>query len=168
MKTNKANKVYNYAFIDWQNLHQSIIEQKWTLDYQKFRVYLSHRFRVVKAIYFLGYLPKYQWLYANLRQSGYILSFKHTSRDWDNKIKGNVDAELILSAIIRMPYYDKAIIVGGDGDYYGLTKYLIRRRKLGGIVIPSRHNYSTLLKRYTKNMIYLDNLRNRLEKFKKQ
>lgn len=159
-----TKKHYNYAFIDGQNLYQSIFEQGWTLDYKKFRVYLNHRFRVTKAIYFLGYLPNHRWLYNNLRRDGYILSFKYISKDQNNKIKGNVDAELILSTIIRMPYYDKAVIVAGDGDYYGLAKYLQRHQKLEGIVIPNRYNYSKLLSKYTKNMVYLNKLRDRLQK----
>lgn len=159
-----TNKHYNYAFIDGQNLYQSISEQNWVLDYRKLRVFLNHRFRVTKAIYFLGYLPNHWWLYNNLRRDGYILSFKYTAKDQNNKIKGNVDAELILSAMIRMPYYNKAVIVAGDGDYYGLTKYLLRHQKLEGIVIPNRDNYSKLLSKYTKNMVYLTKLRDRLQK----
>lgn len=34
------NKKLNYAFIDGQNLYQSIKEQNWKIDYAKFRIYL--------------------------------------------------------------------------------------------------------------------------------
>ena len=47
----------NYAFIDSQNLHKGVKGLGWKLDFQKFRVYLTHKYHVSKAFLFIGYLP---------------------------------------------------------------------------------------------------------------
>lgn len=44
----------------------------------------------------------------------------------DGKRKGNVDAELVLQAMIEYPNYERAIIVTGDGDFGCLVRYLNR------------------------------------------
>jgi len=44
--------------------------------------------------------------------------------DKDGNIKGNVDADLVLQAMIDYENYYKAVIVTGDGDFYFLVKYL--------------------------------------------
>jgi hypothetical protein len=90
------NPLRTYAFIDGQNLHLAILNQGWKLDYRAFRRYLSDRFGVTKAFYFVGYVPDEQPMYRRLRRSGYILRFKSTSMYSNGERKGNVDAELIL------------------------------------------------------------------------
>ncbi len=52
-----------YAFIDGTNLHQSITELGWRLDYAALRVYLRDKFGVEKAFYFIGYVPTATDLY---------------------------------------------------------------------------------------------------------
>lgn len=69
---------HNYAFIDGQNLNLGIRELGWKLDYRKFRVYLKEKYRVIKAYYFIGYIPGMSDLYASLQEAGYILIFKPT------------------------------------------------------------------------------------------
>ena len=44
----------NYAFIDGTNLHLTYEHLPWKMDYQKLRVYLSDRYYVSKAFYFIG------------------------------------------------------------------------------------------------------------------
>ncbi len=41
------------------------------------------------------------------------------------KVKGNVDADLVLKAMIEYPNYDRTVIVTGDGDFYCLVEYLV-------------------------------------------
>jgi len=108
----------NYAFIDSQNLNLSIRQLGWVLDFAKFRVYLKDKLGVSKAFVFLGYVPQNQGLYTNLQKQGYILIFKPTLTLPSGKVKGNVDAELILHAMIEYDNYDKAVIVTGDGDFF--------------------------------------------------
>ena len=114
----------NYAFIDGQNLNLSIQALGWKLDFKKFRVYLKEKFGVNVAYYFIGYVDGNSELYKSLQLDGYILVFKPTLILADGKIKGNVDAELVLHTMIELPNYEKAVIVSGDGDF-GLSQQSI-------------------------------------------
>jgi len=57
------------------------------------------------------------------------------------KPKGNVDAELVMHAMIEYPNYEKAVIVTGDGDYYCLVDYLRKNGKLLRLIVPNRYKY---------------------------
>jgi len=79
------------------------------------------------------------------------------------KTKGNVDAELVLHSVIEMQNYDKAIIVSGDGDYHCLVDYLIKQDKLLHLMIPNRYKYSSLLKKFSDKIVFMNNLKEKLE-----
>lgn len=97
----------SYAFIDSQNLNLSIHEQGWLLDFKRFRKYLDDKYGVRKAFLFIGYIPTNQNLYISLQSYGYILVFKPTLILPSGKPKGNVDAELVMHAMIEYPNYEK-------------------------------------------------------------
>jgi uncharacterized LabA/DUF88 family protein len=69
--------------------------------------------------------------------------------------KGNVDAELVLHAMIQYPNYEKAIIVSGDGDFHCLIEYLSEQGKLANVIIPNPNKYSALLRKFRKYFVYL-------------
>lgn len=156
-----TRKENNYAFIDSQNLNLSIRNQAWRLDFKRFRVYLEEKYHVKKAFLFIGYIPENQSLYLNLQKDGFILVFKPTLIVRDKKIKGNVDAELVLHTMIEYPHYDQAVIVTGDGDFYCLVDYLSRHQKLKCLMVPNQKAYSSLLKR-VENIVFMNNLREKL------
>ncbi len=153
----------NYAFIDSQNLNLSIKDQGWQLDYKRFLIYLKDKYKVMKALLFIGYIPTQRALYASLEQYGYILVFKPTLDFKDGKVKGNVDAELVLHCMIEWNNYNKAVIVTGDGDFYCLIEYLKQKDKLKRILIPNKYKYSTLLKKFGLDITFVSDLRGRLE-----
>jgi len=159
MKHNRRNY---YAFIDSQNLNLSIRDAGWILDFGRFRRYLSDKYRIARAYLFIGYLPGNEGLYAELQQSGYILIFKPTLLLPDGKAKGNVDAELVLHAMIQYPDYDRAMIVSGDGDFHCLIEYLEKKGKLYKLLIPNPRKYSSLLRKFRRYFVYIDNLKNKL------
>jgi len=134
----------NYAFIDSQNLNLGIRDQGWALDYYRFRVFLKEKHGVVKAYMFLGYLAEQEKMYQALRNYGYELVFKPVVRQKNSEVKGNVDAELVLQAMIDYQKYVKAVIVTGDGDFYCLVKYFKEQGKLLKLLVPNRYKYSTL------------------------
>lgn len=138
----------NAAFIDSQNLQSGIRECGWSLDYRRFRKYLSEKYGVKSAYVFMGYIQERARLYAALQEMGYICVFKPTLKYKDGTTKGNCDAELVLHAMIEFGNYDKAIIVTGDGDFHCLVKYLIFRRKLEKLLVPNQKEYSALLRRF--------------------
>ena len=153
----------NYAFIDSQNLNLGIQKLGWKLDYQKFRVYLAEKYCVTKAYVFIGFVVLNQSLYDRLQEAGFILKFKPTIRNPDGKIKGNIDADLVLRASLELNDYDKAIIVTSDGDFYSLVQYLYEHGKLKAVLSPDIKNCSSLLKQTAKERIrFMNDLRRRL------
>ncbi len=160
MRREKGN---NYAFIDSQNLNLSIKDQGWHLDFKRFRIYLKDKYDVIKAFIFIGYVPTNESLYRALQEYGYILIFKPTLPLPNGKIKGNIDAELVLHAMTEYPNYNKAVIVTGDGDFYCLIDYLKKHNKLERLIIPNRYKYSSLLRNFTKDMTFMNDLKAKLE-----
>ena len=153
----------NYAFIDSQNLNLAIRDQDWELDFKRFRRYLADKYGISKAFLFIGYVPTNQILYTSLQEYGYILIFKPTLVLGNGKVKGNVDAELVLHSMIEYQNYEKAVIVTGDGDFHCLIKYLKSRKKLEKLVIPNQRKFSSLLREFIpNNVVFMNNLRQKL------
>lgn len=155
----------NFAYIDGANLHQGVKSLGWVLDYRKFRVWLSEKYSVSQAYLFIGLIAKNKDLYTDLQQAGFTLVFKDTIFDGDGKVKGNCDADLVLWAV-RDAYEQsvRALIVSSDGDYAGLVKFLIEKRKLTAIIAPNSSNKcSILLKRTNAPIAYLSDQKNNLQ-----
>ena len=164
MKNEK--EVNNYAFIDGQNLHAGVESLGWKLDHKKFREYLKDELGVKRAYIFIGFMEEQQLLYNALQEAGFILHFKPLVRQQESVIKGNVDADMVLQAMIDIDRYDQAVIVSGDGDFAGLIRHLASANKLKKVIIPNRHTYSSLFKRLDeygdKNFIFMNDLRGKL------
>lgn len=156
-------KQNNYAFIDSQNLNLSIRAQGWVLDYKKFRKYLEDKYSITKAYLFIGYVPQNQDMYTSLQECGYILIFKPTLILPDGKVKGNVDAELVLHTMVEYQRHDKSLIVTGDGDFYCLIDYLIKQDKLLKLMIPNEKKFSSLFRKVMPHIVFMNNLREKLE-----
>ena len=154
---------HNYAFIDGQNLNLSILHLGWKLDFRRFRVYLKDKFGVEKAFLFIGYVAQNENLYKALQDYGYILIFKPTLVLPDGKVKGNVDAELVLHTMIEYNNFKKAVIVTGDGDFFCLIEYLQKKNKLLKLVIPNKFKYSSLLRGFADEIKFMNDLKDRLE-----
>lgn len=154
-----------YAFIDSQNLNLGVRSQGWRLDFERFRIYLSDKYRVKKAFLFIGFIPQNKKLYTFLEKSGYSLIFKPVveSKRSPIKTKGNVDAELVLHAMIELPRYDKAIIVSGDGDFHCLVEYLDKKKKLAKIIVPNK-KYSSLLRKFRSYIVHVEDFKAKVEK----
>jgi uncharacterized LabA/DUF88 family protein len=159
----RRKKELVYAFIDSQNLNLSIQALGWHLDFARFRTYLRDKYNVDKAYIFIGFIDDNNELYDSLREAGYILVFKQTLTYKDGTTKGNVDAELVLHAMIHLNTYDKALIVTGDGDFYCLIEYLIQKQKLSKVIVPNQHRYSALLKRFDSDYLaFVSDLKSKL------
>ncbi len=158
------NERGNYAFIDSQNLHVAIRELGWRLDFNAFRTYLREQHNVVKACIFIGYLEENAELYSELAGFGYELFYKKTIKSRDGTVKGNVDTDLVLQAMIELPNYDKAVIVTGDGDFASLAAHLLVTDKLACVLIPNRHRFSSLLKEAAEaHLVFLSDMREQLQ-----
>ena len=169
---NQAKKILgelnNFAYIDGANLYNGIAGFGWKLDYARFRVWLSEKYKVKTAYFFIGIglIPKYKELYKYLQESGFTLVFKEVVYDGDGKPKGNCDADLVLQTACDAyeNKFEKAIIVSSDGDYASLVKFLKKRGKLKTILSPHTKDLcSILLKRINISIAYLDDQRSILE-----
>jgi len=156
----------NYAFIDSQNLNLGIRAQSWELDFARFRVYLKDKYNVTKAFLCIGYVKGNEGLYKYLQESGYVCVFKPTLELPDGDVKGNVDAELVLHAMIHINDFDKALIVTGDGDFHCLIEYLLEKEKLLALMVPNHKKYSGLLKRkdFLPYMRFVADIKNKVKK----
>jgi uncharacterized LabA/DUF88 family protein len=154
----------NFAFIDSNNVNKAIEGLGWKIDWIRFRVYLKEKYNVSKACLFIGYIPDNSDLYSSLQEAGFILIFKPTYRRPDGKIKGNVDAELVLQAMCEYKNYQQAVIVTGDGDFACLIRYLYKRNKLCCLLAPDSNKCSALLKESAKDKLrVMNDLKNKLE-----
>jgi len=157
----------NYAFIDAQNLNLGIQFLGWKVNYRRFRVYLREKYAVTKAYMFIGFLPENQNLYRVLQDDGFVLIFKPVLKNKDGSAKGNVDADLVLRAMIDFLDYDKAVIVTSDGDFYCLVDYLRDMSKLKTVISPYYQTCSFLLRKSARgSIVFLDNLKQKLQYIK--
>lgn len=155
----------NIAYVDGQNLHMGTTEVKprWNVDLKRFRIYLTEKYKVDRAYYYLGYVqdgPNYEKLYEAIQAAGFILVFREHNSAMLGKKKGNVDADIIFSIMKRLylkERFDKVVLVSGDGDYKMLVDFLIEQGKFEKILFPNRRYRSSLYKSLTDAYFtYLD------------
>jgi uncharacterized LabA/DUF88 family protein len=173
---NQARKPNNYAFIDSQNLNLGVQKVGWKMDWHKFRVWLEQKYGVTHAYMFIGYMAENESLYELMHDHGYLVVLKPTTEIKAPEVegqteaekeaakptvKGNIDADLVLHAMKELRNYDKAVIVSGDGDFFGLVEYLAHENKLLKILTPNQR-YSTLLKEFEEYIEGLDHHRGEL------
>lgn len=156
----------NYAFIDSQNLNLGVRDQRWILDFARFRILLKEKYHVTKAFLFIGYIEGNKSLYSYLQKTGYICIFKpilEVLKEKEVKVKGNVDAELVLHTMIEYPNFDKAVIVSGDGDFRCLVEYLDKKKKLLKVIVPN-WKYSSLLRQFSFYIVNVGLFKDRVRK----
>ena len=141
-------KSSNIAFIDGQNLHLGLKEAGWCVDFKKFRIYLSDKYKIKRAYYFLGFqITKHHKLYSNLRNAGFDLVFKSESPSIGSKKKGNVDTDIVfemMKSFIEEDISSKILLVSGDGDYKRTVDYLIQNGRFLKILLPNKRYASNL------------------------
>jgi len=162
----------NYAFIDSQNLNLGVQKIGWKMDWRKFRLWLEEKYGVTHAYMFIGYMAENESLYELMHDHGYLIVLKPTleikadqnseeHKDDKPTVKGNIDADLVLHAMKELRNYNKAVIVSGDGDFFGLIEYLADQKKLLKILTPNQR-YSTLLKGFEDYIEGIDTHRKEL------
>ena len=155
----------------------------WKMDWRKFYSYLNRTHNVTKAFMFIGYMAENEAMYEQLHEIGYLIvlkptvDVKPTPENSTNTeplapdgtapephkvgVKGNIDADLVLFAMKELANYDKAIIVSGDGDFFGLVEYLAAQHKLASVMTPN-WRYSSLLKPFESYILRIDQMRRQL------
>lgn len=148
----------NFAYIDAANLHSALKGYDWQFDYGRFRVWLTEKYGVTRAYLFIGWITKYEDRYTELQEMGYVLVFKQVIYDNKGKPKGNCDADLVLRAArdVFETKFENAVLVSSDGDYDGLVKFLLEKKKMEVVLSPSpRKKCSVLLRRTDARISYI-------------
>ncbi len=68
--------------------------------------------------------------------------------------------------MIEYPNYHQAVVVSGDGDFHCLIEHLDQKGKLLKIIVPNR-KYSSLLRKFSRYIVNVSLLREKLEKLAK-
>jgi len=144
-------------------------DPKWEVDLFRFRKYLTEKYNVQKAYYFLGFLDKSnQHLYDEIQEVGFIIKFREHNSAIIGKKKGNVDSDIIFDIMRRMyqkESFDKLVLVSGDGDYKMLVDFLIKEGKFKKILFLNKGFASSLYKSITRVYFdYLINIKHLVEK----
>jgi len=161
----------NLAFIDGQNLYMGTNSENpaWKVDLARFRHYLTRKYSVQKAYYFLGFVDgNNQELYDNIQEAGFILKFREHNSAMMSKKKGNVDTDIVFDIMKRMykkELFDKIVLVAGDGDYKMVVDLLIEEKKFEKILFPNKQFASSLYKKLSsKYYDYLNNIKHKIKK----
>lgn len=158
-------KQNNYIYIDGNNLYRGVKNSNWKINFLRFRKWLSDKYGITSAYYFIGLIPKEKDMYEALQKAGFTLMFKEVVYDVDGKAKGNCDADLVLQAArdVYENSCDRLALITSDGDYASLVKFLQEKNKLKIILSPSiQEKCSILLKRTNAPITYLNDIRNRI------
>lgn len=158
-------KENNFAYIDGNNLYRGVKNLNWKIDFIRFRKWLSDKYNIKTAFYFIGLVPKEKDMYEALQKAGFTLIFKEVVYDGEGRPKGNCDADLVLCATrdVYENNCDKSILVTSDGDYASLVKFLQEKNKLKIILSPSvQERCSILLKRTNAPITYLNDVKRKI------
>lgn len=134
-----------YAFIDGQNLYESLNRKGVVFSYEKLRGYLRRRFNTAKEVIYLGDVSKN--IYQKVKRAGFTPRLKSGVKQIDEtgKIvtKANIDVDLVVGVLGNYNNkYQKAVILSGDGDFISLARFLCDNGKLEAIIIPNREHSS--------------------------
>lgn len=65
--------------------------------------------------------------------------------------------------MIECENYDKALIITGDGDFYCLINYLIKKDKLLKLMIPDKNKFSSLYRKLMSCIVFMNDLKSKLK-----
>ena len=148
-----GQRVGNIAYIDGQNLYRGTTEEEpmWEASLKKTRSYLTEKYNVTKAYYYMGYRIDndfYKAIYKGIKEAGFILKFRQHNIEMMGEKKGNVDTDIVFDIMKRLyekpESFNKIILVTGDGDYFKLVDFLIEKNRLEKILFPKRRYASSL------------------------
>jgi uncharacterized LabA/DUF88 family protein len=160
---NSKDGINNYAFIDWQNLYRGL---EWHIDLKKFREFLTKRFWVKEAFYFLWFKEWEQELYQALQRAGFVVIFNEKPENLKSDKKWNIDVNLTFDSMKKLyeEDFDNMILVSWDWDFKVVVDHFILKNKFGRILFPNKKFASSLYKQLRNNHTYfLDFARNNLE-----
>lgn len=119
--------------VDGSNAYASAKALEFKIDYVRFLGYFKQQYDVNRALYFTALPPKSEVstlrnMTTFLQHNGYTLVTKDTTeyvtRDGIPKRKGNMDCEMVVSAIKYCEVVEEIILFSGDGDFRCAVEYV--------------------------------------------
>jgi uncharacterized LabA/DUF88 family protein len=124
------------AYIDASNMFYSQQTLKWNIDYEKLVKYLKRECDLIGVTIYFGKKSndqKQDKFLKKLVSFGYEVKTREVkyikTRDGQSKMKGNLDAEMILDMVVRKDTFDTLILFSGDSDFGVILDYLKTQKK---------------------------------------
>ncbi|NTU54501.1 MAG: NYN domain-containing protein [Chlorobiaceae bacterium] len=125
-------------FIDGANLYYTQRHLGWSVDFQKLLKYFSDQYKIVQARYYVASPepPSDEQKAFNrfLISTGYSIKSKLLKKitikeSGETVLKGNLDIELVIDALVSSDQYDIFILFSGDGDFLPLIEAIKSKGK---------------------------------------
>ena len=161
---NKKNKMTRCAFIDSENLKRAVEAIGKEIDYKRFRLWLTNKLNVDRAIMYFGYIEDGDAHYKFIRKCGFETVFRQVERMHGHR-KANIDICLTISVLDQMETFDDAYLISSDGDFFDLTERLQSLGKLAGIISPASPGKCSRLLRstYSDKIFFIPNVIHKFE-----
>lgn len=118
LKTPQCDRGRVAIFIDADNLFKAAQQLEINIDYQKLLSCLTQKSRLLRSFFYVCIDPnnsKQQGFLLWMRHNGYRVIVKELVQFTELK-KNNVDVEIAVDMLCLVPYYDTAILVGGNDE----------------------------------------------------
>ncbi len=158
------------VYIDTQNIHKSIQEMWWLIDWWLFYQYLQKKFLPDKVIMFIGYIQKYNHFYQKLKNIWYTIVFKEVLVRENGSIKWDVDIDIAIQAMKDMykEHIKGVYLVSGDADYNSLIYERIKEWIFEKLIVPRLDKTLYILRKASGSKLQpLTDIRHLIEKKQK-
>ncbi|MCJ7459845.1 MAG: NYN domain-containing protein [candidate division Zixibacteria bacterium] len=148
--------------IDMANLYYYLEKKGWTVDWAKFKTYLTSLYGEIIFIFYEGIRcaphfmqknPGASWsdyhkevkdkiqYFRKLKEMGFIIETKYTNHipapfPKKPKNKCNFDVEITIDALSRIDSFERFILCSGDGDFLRLIDHLNLKQKKTLLIYP--------------------------------
>ena len=169
--TDESSKPITYAFVDAANvIYRGNGPNDWKIDLRKLLGYLKERFGASAVFYYGGIDRKNDaqcGINRKMAKWGYLLRLNPVKyfQNEQGKLyrKADVDSRMTFEIMQKLPQYDRAIVLTGDGDFYWVLEYLLQQKDRVWLVANPRKTAKELKKLFGANFANLDSLRSQLE-----
>ena len=163
-------------FIDGANLHAAARSLGFDIDYKQLLNIFKKEGKLIRALYYTAILEDQKnspirslvnWLDYN----GYTMITKPAKEYIDaaghRKVKGNMDIEISLDAIVMCEQMDHIVLFSGDGDFRPLIEAVQRRGTRVTVISTVRSNpplAADELRRQADVFVDLEDLKENIER----
>ncbi len=177
-----------YVFIDVSNIIYGAKKTgNWEVNYKKLYVYLTSRYKASKIFFYAGVKSLTKNKFRRLERYGYILRLKELRiyrkkplkrnvicpkcrYSFEKKIyrppeqKANCDVDLTFDAMRYISDYSKMILMSGDGDFYPLVDFLIKKSREVRVIGEAHSTATSIKKIIGENFIDLISIKHIIKK----